>query len=164
MQLLLAFILIASFRVLSSTPAGDSDRVSSLPGWNKLDSNWFSGHVYVGKKEGKALFHHYILIESERSPKKDPVIVWSNGGPGAPSLFGLMVELGPILLTKNGMIRNEFAWTREANLIILNGPPGSVIENLTNSRDVILLWDALFELELSKRCVEQKVSLHQRHF
>ena len=123
MQLLLAFILIASFRVLSSTPAGDSDRVSSLPGWNKLDSNWFSGHVYVGKKEGKALFHHYILIESERSPKKDPVIVWSNGGPGAPSLFGLMVELGPILLTKDGMIRNEFAWTREANLIILNGPP-----------------------------------------
>ena len=34
------------------------------------------------------------MIESENDPKNDPVVLWYNGGPGAASMFGLLVELG----------------------------------------------------------------------
>jgi serine carboxypeptidase-like clade 1 len=121
----LVFVLLGMAVVRGTTPHGLADQVLDLPGWDApLSSRWFSGHVCAGEKEGKMLFHHYMLLESERDPANDPVLVWSNGGPGAPSLFGLMVELGPILLRKGGrMERNPYNWNKEANLIILNGPP-----------------------------------------
>ena len=37
-------------------------------------------------------------MESENDPSTDPLVVWYNGGPGASSMYGLMVELGPLLL------------------------------------------------------------------
>lgn len=119
-------LLVVAAAVQATTPQGSLDRVLDLPGWNdKLTSRWFSGHVFAGIKDNKHhLYHHYLLIESERDPENDPVLVWSNGGPGAPSLFGLMVELGPVLLKRGGkMVRNEYNWNKEANLLILNGPP-----------------------------------------
>ena len=42
--------------------------------------------------------HALLVHRSEGSPAKDPTIMWTNGGPGASSMFGLLVELGPLLL------------------------------------------------------------------
>jgi carboxypeptidase C (cathepsin A) len=44
-----------------------------------------------------------VFIESEGNPSTDPVILWSNGGPGASSLFGIMAELGPLLLNDDSL-------------------------------------------------------------
>ena len=41
---------------------------------------------------------HYWFIESEVEPQKKPLLLWFNGGPGASSLYGLLVELGPFLV------------------------------------------------------------------
>ena len=45
------------------------------------------------------MHEHYMFIESENDPKNDPVLMWTNGGPGASSFFGLFVELGPFMLS-----------------------------------------------------------------
>jgi hypothetical protein len=98
---------------------------------------------------------HYVFIESERSPSTDPLIVWSathtscstfarlphapsryNGGPGASSLFGLFVELGPLLLNDLSLadplynatgipqlVRNPWGWSSIANLLVVDNPP-----------------------------------------
>lgn len=75
-------------------------------------------------------------MESEGDPSKDPLLVWSNGGPGASSVFGLLTELGPLMLsdlsfeTKEynetgipSFIRNSHSWTKYASVLIYNSPP-----------------------------------------
>lgn len=78
---------------------------------------------------------HYMFLESERDPSSDPLLIWSNGGPGAGSEFGLFTELGPLYLsdaslrtsnfTATGvptLFRNEHSWTKAANVLIYDSP------------------------------------------
>lgn len=79
----------------------------------------------------------YLFIESEGDPATDPVVVWSNGGPGAASYFGLFVEaIGPFQLDAASLqtasynetgvptlFRSPYTWTAMANVLILNSPP-----------------------------------------
>lgn len=108
-----------------------------MPGWTgKLPSRSYSGYVDgTPAGEKKAIHTHYWLIESEGDPDNDPLIVWTNGGPGASSMFGLMVELGPFYLSSASLrtaafnatgiptlFRNEYAWTKMGNLLIYDAP------------------------------------------
>lgn len=81
------------------------------------------------------MYQHYILVESENNPATDPVVFWLNGGPGASSLFGLFVELGPLLLNDESfataeynatgvpsLIRNVYSWAANATIIAINCP------------------------------------------
>ena len=80
-------------------------------------------------------FFNYVFIEAEEDAANKPVVVWYNGGPGAASMFGLLVELGPYLLNeaslgeaynKTGvpqMVYNPYGWTQVANVIAVNNPP-----------------------------------------
>eukprot|EP00052_Salpingoeca_macrocollata_P016263 m.130670 g.130670 ORF g.130670 m.130670 type:complete len:431 (-) comp19991_c0_seq5:53-1345(-) len=82
------------------------------------------------------MYEHYMFVESENSPATDPLMIWTNGGPGASSLFGLFVELGPYYLDENSLttvehnttgiptlFANEHRWSKFANILILNSPP-----------------------------------------
>ena len=82
------------------------------------------------------MHEHYMFIESEGDPSTDPVLLWTNGGPGASSFFGLFVELGPFMLDDASLTTaaynatgvpslwyNEYGWTKLANLLIINSPP-----------------------------------------
>ena len=70
-----------------------ADEVTALPGWDgALPSRQFSGFLPVG--DGKHF--HYWLVESERAPTLDPLVLWVQGGPGGSSLEGMFTEnLGP---------------------------------------------------------------------
>jgi hypothetical protein len=75
-----------------------SDLVATLPGWDKpLPSKMYSGYINVTASTDREMHVHYLFVESESEPDTDPVLLWTNGGPGASSMFGLFVELGPLL-------------------------------------------------------------------
>lgn len=40
----------------------------------------------------------YYFIESEGSPKEDPVLLWYSGGPGCSAFNGLIYEIGMLSL------------------------------------------------------------------
>jgi carboxypeptidase C (cathepsin A) len=113
--------------------------IPDLPGWGPPPSNMYAGYVPCsdGNKSMENKIHmHYWFVESENDPATDPVVIWSNGGPGASSVFGLLTELGPLMLSdlsmstadfnKTGVpsfIRNEHSWTKNASVLIYNSPP-----------------------------------------
>lgn len=112
-----------------------ADEVDTLPGWTgKLPSKTYSGFINAGGDDwegvNRTMHMWYMFVEAEvPDPTKAPVILWSNGGPGASSAFGLFTEWGPLLLSDVSMrsnppklIRNPYSWTTFANVLILNGP------------------------------------------
>lgn len=119
----------------------EGDQITSLPGWNAaLKSRMFAGYIPCGEDiQGDVhykMHEHYIFVESEGNPAKDPLIVWTNGGPGAASYFGLFVEVGPYYMDSSSLkgeaynetgvptlFNNEYGWTKMANLLIINSPP-----------------------------------------
>jgi len=84
------------------TNEAKADEIHVLPGWqDDLPSRMFAGYVDAGTKREEnttyQLHEHYFFVESENDPLKDPLVVWTNGGPGASSMFGLFLELGYVL-------------------------------------------------------------------
>eukprot|EP00966_Prymnesium_polylepis_P278076 6425424-Prymnesium_polylepis.1 len=122
------------FGVLSAPSA---DEVVSLPGWNEaLPSKMFSGYVNVSKAAGRSCLIHYWYIESEGAPSTDPTILWTNGGPGASSMFGILVELGPLMLNQDSLktddfkktgvptlYRNDYSWSKLGSVLMFDWAP-----------------------------------------
>lgn len=140
-----------------------ADRVKSLPGYDApLPSAWYSGFLEY-ELQGQQIHTHYILVEAERMgtagsgsgssgssgsnsssaqetqheppPPPTPLIYWSNGGPGASSMFGLLTELGPLILSDKSiqtdayrdtgiptLFYNTRAWTRLGHVLIFDAP------------------------------------------
>ena len=66
----------------------------------------------------------YIFTPSQSSPKKDPIILWLNGGPGCSSTEGFLEEIGPVKFKpyQSNPILNEHSWNKNANLIFIESP------------------------------------------
>lgn len=114
------------------TKSAPADRVISLPGAPLLKDVHYAGHVTVNASAGNKLF--YWFIESSRvghgkeAPHDVPLIIWLNGGPGASSLTGLLVEgVGPLLLQPDGatLRPTESSWHHLAHVIAWDQPVGT---------------------------------------
>jgi hypothetical protein len=130
----LTLSLLSLCALASAAPA--EDEVTSLPGWKgALPSKMYSGFIESGwdVQDGinRTMQMWYMFVEAEgfADPTKAPTALWSNGGPGASSAFGLFTELGPFTLSSASLktdpptlFRNEYSWTKLANVLILNGP------------------------------------------
>ena len=97
---------------------------------------YFSGYLDAGTPpSGKGrMFFHYICAMADNWQDM-PLSIWYNGGPGAPSTFGLFQEFGPFLLTaesyktanyaKTGVptpIFNPWTWANVTSLCEIDSP------------------------------------------
>jgi len=111
----------------------------------------YSGYL-DDEENDKHLF--YWFFESRNDPKKDPVVLWLNGGPGCSSLTGLFLELGPSSLDKNLKIHNNpYSWNANASVIFLDQPVnvgysysgGSVSNTIAAGKDIYALLTLFFK-------------------
>ncbi|KAK8936733.1 Serine carboxypeptidase-like 18 [Platanthera zijinensis] len=126
-------LLIVSLLVLPRFLA-EAHIVSHLPGFHgALPFRLETGYVTIDELTGAQLF--YYFIESERSPKEDPLILWLTGGPCCSGLTPLITEIGPIRFksvpynASEGalpqFISHPYSWTKISNIIFLDWPVGS---------------------------------------
>ena len=53
------------------------------------------------------------------------MVLWLNGGPGASSVIGMLSEQGPLITDNAGqLMKNPYAWTDIANLLVVESPAG----------------------------------------
>ena len=108
---------------VSAAPA--DHEIITLPGWQgSLPSKQYSGYLDIsGSKH-----YHYWFVESENDPKKDPIVLWLNGGPGCSSLDGFLYEHGPFRVdgttSPPTLQKFEYTWAKQANMIYLESPVG----------------------------------------
>eukprot|EP01084_Bolivina_argentea_P077655 140898_1 len=109
--------------------------IISLPGWNDtLPSKQYSGMLTV-PNTSPARLYHYWLITSENDPINDPIVFWFQGGPGASSMLGYFVELGPFHTNQKSIEINTtsipvlfydpYNWSKIANLVFIESPAGT---------------------------------------
>ncbi|KAF3946665.1 hypothetical protein CMV_027094 [Castanea mollissima] len=105
--------------------------IETLPGYSgSLPFKLETGYIGVGDLDDVQLF--YYFIESERSPRDDPLVLWLTGGPGCSAFSGLVYEIGPLSFDFDTSSRdsptfklNPFSWTKVANIIFVDAPVGT---------------------------------------
>ena len=92
--------------------------VTRLPGFDgALPSRLETGYVGVDDATGAELF--YYLVESERSPRADPLVLWHSGGPRCSALSALAFQIGPVRFVERRydgalprLVRNPYSLTQ----------------------------------------------------
>jgi carboxypeptidase C (cathepsin A) len=104
--------------------ADENDRVLSMPDFPEPFNTYPVYSGYLNIDASKSL--HYMLIESQKSPSTDPLIIWFNGGPGCSSMLGFTQEHGPYKLDsgETTWTKNDYSWNREANMLYIESPAG----------------------------------------
>lgn len=98
----------------------------------------YSGYINVDMNSNRNLF--YWLVESSSgTPSTDPLVLWTNGGPGCSSLSGgLFSEFGPFFPDIDGSLAltpNIYTWTQMANVIFIEQPAGVGFSWSANTSD-----------------------------
>ncbi|KAL3609559.1 hypothetical protein D5086_000579 [Populus alba] len=108
------------------------DRITQLPGQPPVWFQQYSGYVTVDDKNQKALFYYFAEAEIDSASK--PLVLWLNGGPGCSSLgVGAFSENGPFRPSGKGLVKNQYSWNREANMLYLETPIGVGFSYSTNT-------------------------------
>ncbi|XP_011036159.1 PREDICTED: serine carboxypeptidase-like 45 isoform X1 [Populus euphratica] len=108
------------------------DRITQLPGQPPVWFQQYSGYVTVDDKNQKALFYYFAEAEIDCASK--PLVLWLNGGPGCSSLgVGAFSENGPFRPSGEGLVKNQYSWNREANMLYLETPIGVGFSYSTNT-------------------------------
>ncbi len=90
-----------------------SRQLASLPGVaSTAPYTYYSGFLDAGvppSGRGKMYFHYICAMAPNWTQM--PLSIWYNGGPGAPSTYGLFQEFGPYLLTELSLQTEEYRKT-----------------------------------------------------
>ena len=119
--------------------------ITSLPGLASPPKfKQYSGLVPIGDGHGTELF--FWFVESAKSPSDDPLVFWTNGGPGASSVaYGFWTEHGPFRLenTTAGIVPVTYAysWNRIANVLYVEMPSGVGFSHSTDASKYFNITD-----------------------
>ncbi|KAK9278933.1 hypothetical protein L1049_028514 [Liquidambar formosana] len=137
-----ALVLQLCFLMLVESSLSHSDKISELPGQPRVGFRQFSGYVTVNVKKKRSLF--YYFVEAEVDPASKPLVLWLNGGPGCSSLgVGAFSENGPFRPKGEVLVRNEYSWNREANMLYLETPVGVGFSYSTDSSSYEAVGDEI---------------------
>jgi carboxypeptidase D len=115
----------------------------AVDGSNLPDVDWDVGESYAGllpisdnPDETRQLYFWFFPSTNPAAEKE--ITIWLQGGPGAASTAGLMLENGPILY-QPGTVKprqNTFSWTNLTNMVWIDQPVGTGFSvgtpNITN--------------------------------
>jgi carboxypeptidase C (cathepsin A) len=95
----------------------------------------YSGTIKVSNSVQKDSNHHLFYWFFRNTAKSDlPLVLWLNGGPGSPSMFGLFLENGPLRISHFSpfsssdflvSLNPEGSWADISNIIFLDQPVGT---------------------------------------
>lgn len=128
---LLWLVASVSFALPLTQPAPpDPGAVTTLPGYSGNITGQESGHLKVNQaSDGSAAYIFYWFVESVLG-KDAPIVVWLNGGPGASSIIGSLVENGPFRIDPDAMRKGETnfihdnpnSWHKAAAYLMIDQP------------------------------------------
>ncbi|OIT02822.1 PREDICTED: serine carboxypeptidase-like 45 [Nicotiana attenuata] len=131
MTLYIFFFLLCAFVGIGNA-FPHPDKIILLPGQPQVGFQQFSGYVTVDDKKQRSLF--YYFVEAEINPASKPLVLWLNGGPGCSSLgVGAFSENGPFRPNGQVLVKNEYSWNKEANMLYLESPIGVGFSYSTNT-------------------------------
>nr|ACG42988.1 serine carboxypeptidase 1 precursor [Zea mays] len=128
--LALALVLVAAAALCRPGACDDgaaaaADRIRRLPGEPEVSFAQYSGYVAVDSGGGKRALFYYFVEADVVDPASKPLVLWLNGGPGCSSLgVGAFSENGPFRPSGQVLVKNEYSWNKEANVIYLETPAG----------------------------------------
>ena len=70
----------------------------------------------------------YWLTPARSGNATAPLLVWLNGGPGASSMMGLFMELGPYTVSPDGLSLGpprEYSWNADHHVLFVDQPAGT---------------------------------------
>lgn len=119
--MLLPLFLASSITIGSGLPIVSLPGLPEMPKW-KMDS----GYVTYTSPMQKSQHHTFVWIaESQNDPSTDPILFWSNGGPGCSGLFGMGFENGPFQAQSDGgLLPSEYSWNKRATVVWFEQPAG----------------------------------------
>lgn len=104
-----------------------ADQVISLPGYGAPKTKHYAGFSEATPDGRNKLFYYFVEADVGSSSAATPFLIWLNGGPGASSLMGLMVEnLGPQQMAANSsLVDNVHRITKKYHLMAVDNPVGA---------------------------------------
>ena len=119
-------------------------KITALPGFREpgysaiLTAPSCGGGRSAGGCAANRLFFWYLPPQSPAaSAGPAPTIMWLQGGPGAPSTYGMFTEIGPVVVGPAGTTpepRNH-SWNAKYGLLIVDNPPGVGFSSLVMPDD-----------------------------
>eukprot|EP01084_Bolivina_argentea_P305385 527562_1 len=117
-----------------------ADKITNLPGQPPVTFDQYSGYVVLNKTSNKSLF--YWLQESQNNPSVDPLVLWTNGGPGCSGLIGALEEQGAFRNLENGTLAiNPGSWNKFASMLYIEQPIGTGFSFSNDPNDYLNIGD-----------------------
>ncbi|XP_057668042.1 venom serine carboxypeptidase-like [Diorhabda carinulata] len=105
--------------LIENNQISEARRLAEVPSDIFKNVKSYSGYFTVDKNFDSNLF--FWFFPAKECYENAPVILWLQGGPGAPSLYAIFNENGPFIL-KPELELNPYSWTNTHSIIYIDSP------------------------------------------